>query len=48
MHRNNEPKNLKKTANLYLSTDYNSLYDFNPEKETFSDIKNTKIKSYAA
>ena len=33
--------------NLYLNTDYNSLYNFNPEEETFSNIKCTKIKSYA-
>jgi len=47
MHSNNELENLWRTANPYLSTDYNSLYDFNPEKETFSDIENAKIKSYA-
>ena len=47
MHRNNKFKDPKRTANPYLSTDYNSLYDFNPEKETFSDIENAKIKSYA-
>ena len=48
MHKNNEPKDLKRTANPYLNTDYNSLYNFNPEEETFSDTKDTKIRSYTA
>jgi len=34
--------------NPYLNTDYNSLYNLDPEKETFSNIKDTKIRSYAA
>ena len=32
--------------NLYLNSDYNSLYNFNPKKKTFSNTKYTKIKSY--
>ena len=44
MHRNNRPKNQK---NPYLNTDYKSLYNFDLKKETFSNTKNTKIKSYA-
>ena len=34
IHSNNELKNPKRTANPYLNSDYNSLYDFNPEKKT--------------
>ena len=41
MHRNNQPKNQK---NLYLNTDYNSFYNFNPEKETFSNTKIQELK----
>jgi len=41
MHRNNEPEDLKRTANPYLSISYDSFYDYDPEEETFSDIKNT-------
>ena len=33
--------------NLYLNTDYDSLYNFDPEEETFSDTENTRIRSYA-
>jgi len=44
VHRNDQPENQK---NPYLNTDYNSLYNFNPEKEIFSDIENTRIRSYA-
>jgi len=47
MHGNNEPEDLKRTANPYLNTDYNSLYDYNPEEETFSDTKDTQIKYFA-
>ena len=48
MHSNNKLENLQKTANSYLNPDYNSLYNFNPEKETFSNTEGTKIRSYAA
>jgi len=41
MYRNDEPKDLKKTANSYLNTSYNSFYDYNPEEEIFSDTENT-------
>ena len=41
MYRNNKLKNLKETANLYFNISYNSFYNYNPEKETFSNIKNT-------
>ena len=34
-----------KGKNPYLNLDYNSLYNFNPEKETFSNTKNAKIKN---
>jgi len=48
MHNNNESKDPKrKSANPYLNTDYNSLYNFNPEKEIFSNTENTRIRSYA-
>ena len=40
MHGNNKPKDLKRTANLYLNTSYDSLYNYNPEKETFSNTEN--------
>ena len=46
MHRNNKPKDSKKTANPYFSTDYNNLYNFNPEEETFSNTKDIKIRKY--
>ena len=36
-----------KGQNPYLNTDYNSLYNFNLEKETFSNTEDTKIKNYA-
>jgi len=32
--------------NPYLNTDYNSLYNYNPEEETFSNIKDTQIKYF--
>ena len=32
--------------NPYLNTDYNSLYNFDPEEETFSNIKNARITKY--
>jgi len=32
--------------NLYLNTDYNSLYDYNPEEETFSNTEDTQIKYF--
>jgi len=47
MHRNNFLENTQRVANPYLNIDYKSLYDFDPEKEIFSNTKNTKIKSYA-
>jgi len=47
MHRNNEPEDLKRTANPYLSTSYNSFYNYNPEEETFSNIEDTQIKYFA-
>jgi len=34
--------------NPYLNTDYNNLYNFNPEKNTFNNTKYAKIKNYAA
>ena len=34
-------------VNLYLNTDYKSLYNFNPEEETFSNTKDTQIKYFA-
>jgi len=33
--------------NLYLNTDYDSLYNFNPEEETFSNTENTQIRYFA-
>jgi len=33
--------------NPYFILDYNSLYDFNPEKETFSNIEDTQIRYFA-
>jgi len=36
-----------KEWNPYLSTDYDSLYNYDPEEETFSDTKNTQIKYFA-
>jgi len=47
MHRNNESEDLKKTANPYLSTSYNSFYNYNPEEETFSNTENTQIRYFA-
>ena len=46
MHKNNKPKDPKRTANLYLNTSYNSLYNYNPEKETFSNTEDTQIKYF--
>ena len=46
IHRNNEPEDLKRTANLYFNTDYNSLYNFNLEKKSFSDTEDIKIRKY--
>ena len=34
--------------NPYLNSDYNNLYNFNLEEETFSNLKDIKIKNYAA
>jgi len=34
--------------NPYLNLDYNNFYNFNLKEETFNDIKDIKIKSYAA
>ena len=47
MHRNNEPEDLKRTANPYLNTSYDSFYNYNPEKETFSNTEDTQIKYFA-
>ena len=33
--------------NPYLNLDYSSFYNFDPEKKTFSDIKDAKIINYA-
>ena len=46
MHRNNKPKNLKRTTNPYLSTDYNSLYNFNSKRKRLLVTENAKIKNY--
>ena len=32
--------------NLYLNTDYNSLYNYNPKEETFSNTEDTQIKYF--
>ena len=32
--------------NPYLNTDYNSLYNYNPEKETFSNTEDTQIRYF--
>ena len=32
--------------NPYLNTDYNSLYNFNPKKETFSNTKDAWIRYF--
>jgi len=32
--------------NPYLNTDYNSLYNYNPEEETFSNTENTQIRYF--
>ena len=48
MHGNDELENSQKTANPYLNSDYNSLYNFNSEEETFSNTEHIKIKNYAA
>jgi len=47
IHKNNKPKDPKRTANPYLSTSYNSFYNYNPEEETFSDIEDTQIRYFA-
>jgi len=47
MHRNNEPKDSRRTANPYLSTSYDSFYDYNPEEETFSNTEDTWIRYFA-
>jgi len=46
MHRNDEPKNPQRTVNPYLNTDYNSLYNFDPEKETFSNTEDAQIRYF--
>jgi len=46
IYGNNEPKDLKRTANLYLNISYNSFYNYNPEEETFSDTKNAWIRYF--
>ena len=43
MHGNDQPENQR---NPYLNTDYNSLYNFDPKEETFSDTEDTRIRSY--
>ena len=45
MYGNDQPENQK---NPYLNTDYNSLYNFDPEEETFSNTENVRIKSFIA
>ena len=47
MHRNNKPKDPKRTANPYLHISYNNFYDYNPEKETFSNTEDTWIRYFA-
>jgi len=32
--------------NLYLNMDYNSLYNYNPEEETFSDTEDAWIRYF--
>ena len=39
-------KDLASIKRLYKQKDHNSLYNWNPEKETFSDTKNIKIAKY--
>jgi len=46
MHGSDFIKDLQRTVNPYFNTDYKSLYNFNLEKETFSNIKDTRIKNY--
>ena len=46
MYRNNESKDLKRTVNPYLSINYNSFYNYNPEEETFSNTEDTQIKYF--
>ena len=46
MHRNDEPKDPKRTANPYLSISYNSFYDYNPKEETFSNTEDTQIRYF--
>jgi len=36
-----------KGQNPYLNTDYNSLYNYNPEEETFNNIEDTWIRYFA-
>ena len=36
-----------KGQNPYLNTSYNNLYNYNPEKETFSNTKDIQIKYFA-
>jgi len=36
-----------KEQNPYLYTSYNSLYEFNPEEETFSDTEDAQIRYFA-
>jgi len=43
MHGNNQPENQK---NPYLNISYNSFYNYNPEKETFSNIEDTQIRYF--
>jgi len=46
MHGNDEPKDPKRIVNPYLSTSYNSFYDYNPEEETFSNTEDTQIRYF--
>ena len=46
MYKNNKPKDLKRTANPYLSISYNSFYNYDPEKETFSNTENIQIRYF--
>jgi len=47
MYGNNEPEDLRRTANSYLNTSYNGFYNYDPEEETFSNTKNAQIKYFA-
>jgi len=46
MHGNDEPEDPKRTANPYLSTSYNSFYNYNLEEETFSNTEDIWIRYF--